>query len=38
VTPEVPHVFQAFSAILEEGDEAVDRAGSFVREQGGGLA
>ncbi len=30
VVPEVPHVFQAFAAILEEGDQAMDRAASFL--------
>jgi len=32
VTPGVPHVFQAFSAFLEEGDAALDRAGAFLNE------
>jgi acetyl esterase/lipase len=32
VTPQVPHVFQAFAAILQEGDDALTRAGSFLRE------
>ncbi|AWS48061.1 alpha/beta hydrolase [Streptosporangium sp. 'caverna'] len=31
VTPEVPHVFQIFAAILEEGDAALTRAGAFLR-------
>lgn len=31
VTPGVPHVFQAFAAILDEGDEALDRAASFIQ-------
>ena len=30
VTPGVPHVFQGFAAILDEGDAALTRAGSFV--------
>lgn len=30
VTPDVSHVFQAFAAILEEGDAALNRAASFV--------
>jgi epsilon-lactone hydrolase len=30
VTPGVPHVFQAFAAILDEGDAALDRAAAFV--------
>lgn len=32
VTPGVPHVFQAFAAMLDEGDAALNRAGLFVRE------
>ncbi len=31
VTPGVPHVFQAFAALLDEGAAALDRAGAFVR-------
>lgn len=31
VTPDVPHVFQLFAAILEEGDAALTRAGAFLR-------
>jgi len=31
VTPEVPHVFQAFAAILDEADAALTRAGAFLR-------
>ena len=31
VTPEVPHVFQAFAGVLDEGAAALDRAGAFVR-------
>ena len=27
ITPEVPHVFQAYSPMLEEADAALDRAG-----------
>jgi acetyl esterase/lipase len=30
VTPRVPHVFQSFSAILDEGAAALDRAGQFL--------
>ena len=30
VTPQVPHVFQGFAAILDEGDRALDAAGSFL--------
>lgn len=31
VTPGVPHVFQAFSALLEEADAALNSAGTFIR-------
>jgi len=31
VTPGVPHVFQAFAAILDEGEAALTGAGAFVR-------
>jgi epsilon-lactone hydrolase len=30
ITPLVPHVFQAYSAMLEEGAAALDRAGQFL--------
>jgi acetyl esterase/lipase len=30
ITPGVPHVFQAYSAILDEGAAALDRAGQFL--------
>ena len=30
VTPGVPHVFQAFAAVLDEGDAALDRASAFL--------
>ena len=30
VTPGVPHVFQGFSAMLDEGAAALDRAGQLV--------
>ncbi len=30
VTPGVPHVFQGFAAMLDEGDEALDRAATFL--------
>jgi hypothetical protein len=30
VTPGVPHVFQAFAAILDDADAALTRAGSFT--------
>jgi epsilon-lactone hydrolase len=31
VTPGVPHVFQGFAAVLDEGDAALARAGAFLR-------
>ena len=31
ITPGVPHVFQAFHAILEEGAIALDRAAQLLR-------
>ncbi|HTX12799.1 MAG TPA: alpha/beta hydrolase fold domain-containing protein [Solirubrobacteraceae bacterium] len=31
VTPDVGHVFQAFSAILDEADQALTRAGTFLQ-------
>ncbi|GAA1457951.1 alpha/beta hydrolase [Williamsia maris] len=31
ITPGVPHVFQAFAAILDEGAAALDAAGQFLR-------
>jgi monoterpene epsilon-lactone hydrolase len=31
VTPSVPHVFQAFAARLDEGDDALTSAGQFLR-------
>jgi epsilon-lactone hydrolase len=31
VTPGVPHVFQAFAAVLDEGEDALTRAGAFLR-------
>jgi len=30
ITPQVPHVFQAYSAMLDEGRAALDRAGQFL--------
>ena len=33
VVPGVPHVFQAFAAILREGKAALTRAGAFLRAQ-----
>ena len=32
ITPDVAHVFQAFSAVLDEGDQALSRAGTFLQE------
>jgi acetyl esterase/lipase len=32
VTPGVPHVFQAFAAMLDEGDTALTSAGEFLRD------
>jgi epsilon-lactone hydrolase len=32
VTPGVPHVFQAFDALLEEADAALDRVARFVKD------
>ncbi|MEU3650240.1 alpha/beta hydrolase [Lentzea sp. NPDC034063] len=32
VVPDVPHVFQAFAAVLDEGTAALDRAGRFIRD------
>ncbi|HEY0719338.1 MAG TPA: alpha/beta hydrolase [Streptosporangiaceae bacterium] len=33
ITPGVPHVFQAFAALLDEGDTALDRAARFIKDQ-----
>src|SRR4030081_2132243 len=33
VTPGVPHVFQGFAAVLDEGDAALDRASAFLKTQ-----
>ena len=33
VTPGVPHVFQAFAAVLDEGGAALDRAATFLNRQ-----
>jgi monoterpene epsilon-lactone hydrolase len=33
VVPGVPHVFQGFAAVLDEGDAALDRAAAFLRTQ-----
>lgn len=32
ITPDVPHVFQAFAALLDEGDAALNRAARFVED------
>jgi acetyl esterase/lipase len=31
VVPGVPHVFQAYAAVLDEGDAALDRAATFLK-------
>ena len=36
VVPGVPHVFQAFAAVLDEGEAALTRAGAFLRQHTGG--
>jgi epsilon-lactone hydrolase len=33
ITPGVAHVFQAFSALLDEGEQALTRAGAFLQAQ-----
>ena len=33
VTPGVPHVFQGFASVLDEGDAALDRASTFLETQ-----
>ena len=33
VTPGVPHVFQSFAGLLDEGEVALARAGAFLRAQ-----
>jgi len=38
ITPGVPHVFQAFSGFLEEGNAALDRAAAFVADHLGSTA
>jgi acetyl esterase/lipase len=38
VVPGVPHVFQAFAPVLDEGEAALTRAGTFLREHTGTLA
>jgi monoterpene epsilon-lactone hydrolase len=37
ITPGVPHVFQAFAAILDEGDAALNRAARFIKDNTGAL-
>jgi len=32
ITPHVAHVFQAFAAVLDEGDEALSRAATFLQD------
>ncbi len=34
ITPDVPHVFPAFAAILDEGDAALTRAADFLQAHG----
>jgi acetyl esterase/lipase len=38
VVPGVPHVFQAFAAVLDEGEAALTRAGAFLRAHTGTAA
>ena len=38
VTPGVPHVFQSFAAVLEEGDLALDRVTEFLWARTGAAA
>ena len=38
VVPGVPHVFQAFAAILDEAEAALTRAGAFLRAHTGAAA
>jgi epsilon-lactone hydrolase len=33
ITAKVPHVFQSFAGILDEADEAIDRAAIFLRQR-----
>jgi acetyl esterase/lipase len=33
ITPGVPHVFQGYAAMLDEGDAALDRAAAFLNTQ-----
>jgi epsilon-lactone hydrolase len=38
ITPQVPHVFQAYSAMLDEAGSALDRAGQFLSAHFAGAA
>jgi hypothetical protein len=38
ITPGVPHVFQAFAAILDEGDAALNRVARFVQDHVSAMA
>lgn len=33
ITADVPHVFQAFAGVLDEADEALDRAALFLSQR-----
>jgi acetyl esterase/lipase len=35
ITADVPHVFQTFAGVLDEADEALDRAALFLSQRGG---
>jgi hypothetical protein len=37
LTPGVPHVSQAYAAVLDEGAAALDRSGAFLREHMAGI-
>jgi acetyl esterase/lipase len=38
ITAKVPHVFQSFAGMLDEADEALDRAALFLRQRVRGAA
>ena len=38
ITPGVPHVFQAFAALLDEGDIALNRAARFIKDHVSAMA
>ena len=38
VTTDVPHVFQAFTGLLDEADQALDRAAPFITQHLGASA